>query len=58
LTVTEDGHPHLWLECPADNERLRRHYEAAGFSHIGDNDEPGPHGEPWISSVYERSTRS
>lgn len=48
--------PFVRLECPSDNERLRRYYVEAGFTYCGDNDEPGPNGEPWVSSVYERPT--
>ena len=47
----------LRLECPSDNQGLRRYYVGAGFTHIGDNDLPGANGEPWVSSVYERPTR-
>ena len=48
----------LRLECPADDQGLRRYYVGAGFTHIGDNDLPGPKGEPWVSSVYERPTHA
>jgi GNAT superfamily N-acetyltransferase len=51
----DGGFAMVWLECPAKDARLRRYHEEAGFEHIGDNDIPGPHGELWISSVYERS---
>jgi len=44
------------LECPSDNEGLRRYYVEARFTYCGDNDLPGPNGEPWVSSVYERPT--
>ena len=46
----------LRLDCPSNNERLRRYYVEAGFTYCGDNDEPGPNGEAWVSSVYERPT--
>ena len=52
------GHSHLRLDCPTENIRLCRYYLEAGFAHIGDNDTPGPNGEPWVSSVFERSTGS
>ena len=50
------GVPVLRVECPSENIGLRRYYVEAGFSHVGDNDRPGPNGEPWISSVFERPT--
>ena len=50
------GVAHLWLDCPAENARLRRYYVDAGFAYLGDNDIPGPNGEPWVSSVFERTT--
>ena len=50
------GLAHLWLDCPAENTRLVRYYVDAGFAYCGDNDIPGPNGEPWVSSVFERST--
>lgn len=46
----------LRLECPSDNEGLRRYYLEAGFTSCGDNDRPGPNGEPWVSSIFERPT--
>jgi len=46
----------LRLECPFDNEELRRYYLEAGFTYCGDNDRPGPNGEPWVSSIFERPT--
>jgi len=46
----------VWLECPADNAPLRQFYIDAGFTHVGDNDTHGPHGEPWVSSVFESPT--
>ncbi len=46
------------LECPSDNEGLRRYYLEAGFTYCGDNDRPGPNGEPWVSSIFERPTGS
>ncbi len=46
------------LECPSDNEGLRRYYLGAGFTYCGDNDRPGPNGEPWVSSIFERPTGS
>jgi len=54
--AAEQGFTQLRLDCPAENERLCRYYSDAGFAHIGDNDIPGPNGEPWISRVSERST--
>jgi len=48
----------LRLECPSDNEGLRRYYLRAGFTYCGDNDRPGPNGEPWVSSIFERPTGS
>jgi ribosomal protein S18 acetylase RimI-like enzyme len=54
--ATVDGIAFVRLDCPSDNERLRRYYVEAGFTYCGDNDEPGPNGEPWVSSVYERTT--
>ena len=48
----------LRLECPSDNEGLRRYYLEAGFTYCGDNDRPGPNGEPWVSSIFERPTGS
>jgi len=53
-----EGATFLRLECPSDNGGLRRYYEGAGFTYCGDNDEPGPNGEPWVSSVFERRTTS
>ena len=50
------GVAYLWLDCPAENTRLRRYYVDAGFSYRGDNDITGPNGEPWVSSVFERTT--
>lgn len=47
----------LLVECPSDNDGLRRYYLSAGFTYCGDNALPGPRGEPWVSSVYERATR-
>jgi ribosomal protein S18 acetylase RimI-like enzyme len=55
--ASDRGIDFLRLECPSDNQGLRRYYRAAGFSHCGDNDLPGPNGEPWVSSVYERQTK-
>jgi ribosomal protein S18 acetylase RimI-like enzyme len=52
--ASSDGITVLRLECPSDNERLRRYYVEAGFTYCGDDDLPGPNGEPWVSSVYER----
>jgi ribosomal protein S18 acetylase RimI-like enzyme len=49
-----EGVSFLRLECPSNDERLRRYYVEAGFTYCGDNDLPGPHAEPWVSSVYER----
>jgi ribosomal protein S18 acetylase RimI-like enzyme len=40
------GLTYLWLECPADNARLRLYYLDAGFTYCGDNSVPGPNGEP------------
>jgi len=54
--ASSHGIAFLRLECPSDNERLRRYYVEAGFTYCGDNDEPGPNGEPWVSSVFERPT--
>jgi len=48
----------LRLECPSDNEGLRRYYLRAGFTYCGDNGRPGPNGEPWVSSIFERPTGS
>jgi predicted N-acetyltransferase YhbS len=48
----------LRLECPSDNEGLRRYYLDTGFTHCGDNDRPGPNGEPRVSSIFERPTGS
>jgi len=48
----------LRLECPSDNEGLRRYYLEAGFTHCGDNDRPGPNWEPWVPSIFERPTGS
>jgi ribosomal protein S18 acetylase RimI-like enzyme len=45
---------YLRLEFPSDNDGLRRYYLGAGFTYCGENDMPGPKGEPWISSVFER----
>jgi dephospho-CoA kinase/GNAT superfamily N-acetyltransferase len=50
------GLAYLWLDCPADNQRLCRYYLEAGFSYAGGNDLPGPNDEPWVSSVFERAT--
>ena len=44
----------LRLECPSDNEGLRRYYRMVGFSEIGTNHEPGPNGESWVSTIFER----
>jgi ribosomal protein S18 acetylase RimI-like enzyme len=44
------------LECPSESAGLRRFYLGAGFTYLGDNDIPGPNGEPWVSSVFERAT--
>ena len=52
----ERGSAYIRLECPAENERLCRYYVGLGFSHCGDNDLPGPNGEAWVSSVFERPT--
>jgi RimJ/RimL family protein N-acetyltransferase len=52
--ASHQGIPVLRLEFPSGNEGLRRYYLRAGFSHVGDNDRPGPNGEPWVSSVFER----
>jgi ribosomal protein S18 acetylase RimI-like enzyme len=52
--ASSQGIASLRLECPSDNDGLRRYYRRAGFSYCGDNDLPGPNGEPWVSSVYER----
>jgi ribosomal protein S18 acetylase RimI-like enzyme len=50
------GATYLWLDCPAENTRLRRYYVDAGFSYCGDYDIVGPNGEPWVSSVFELHT--
>lgn len=44
------------LECLSESAGLRRFYLGAGFTYLGDNDVPGPNGEPWVSSVFERPT--
>ena len=49
-----EGISFLRLECPSNDERLRRYYVGAGFTYCGDNDLPGANAEPWVSSVYER----
>jgi ribosomal protein S18 acetylase RimI-like enzyme len=54
--AARQGIAYLWLDCPADNTRLRRFYVEAGFTYCGDNDIFGPNGEPWVSSVFERVT--
>jgi len=54
--AAQGGIAFLRLECPAENERLRRYYVEAGFSHCGDNDTPGPNGEHWVTSMFERPT--
>lgn len=46
------------LECPSESAGLRRFYLGAGFMYLGDNDIPGPNGESWVSSVFERATGS
>jgi|tagenome__1003787_1003787.scaffolds.fasta_scaffold20832577_1 GNAT superfamily N-acetyltransferase len=48
----------VWLDCPAENERLRRYYQEAGFSYLGDDHIPGPNGEAWVSSVFEFAIRN
>ena len=48
----------LRLECPSHNAGLRRYYLEAGFTYCGDNDRPGPNGERWVSSIFERPTGS
>lgn len=54
--ASSQGNAFLRLECPSENEGLRRYYVDAAFTYCGDNDLPGPNGEPWVSSVYERPT--
>jgi ribosomal-protein-serine acetyltransferase len=56
IVCARQGGAFVWLDCPAENARLRRYYEAAGFSYRGDNDIPGPNGEAWVTSVFERLT--
>ncbi len=48
------GFAHVRLNCPAENERLRRYYLAAGFSRLGEAGLQGPNGEDWVCSVFER----
>lgn len=54
--AAERGLAYLRLDCPSENLRLRRYYLDAGFVHYGDVSTPGPNGERWVSSVFERST--
>jgi ribosomal protein S18 acetylase RimI-like enzyme len=54
--AARQGFAWLRLDCPAENERLRRYYLEAGFSYCGDNDLSGPNGELWVSSVFELPT--
>ena len=56
--ASREGVAFLRLECPSDNERLRRYYEDAGFTYCGDNDQPGPNGERWVSSIFEKPAGS
>ena len=58
LLAARRGVAYLWLDCPAENTRLRRYYLEAGFSYRGDNEVAGPDGERWVSSVFERRTRT
>jgi GNAT superfamily N-acetyltransferase len=51
--VGASGYPLLRLNCPADNDRLRRYYLDAGFADLGDADFVGPNGEQWRCSVLE-----
>ena len=50
------GFAYVRLDCPAENARLRRYYDDAGYSYIGDVETSGPNGERWVSSVFERPT--
>jgi ribosomal protein S18 acetylase RimI-like enzyme len=54
--TAELGSAYLRLDCPAENERLRRYYLDANFTHIGDIHTRGPNGQRWVSSVFERAT--
>ena len=51
--AAESGFGFLRLNCPAENERLRRFYVDAGFADLGDAELRGPAGEHWVCSVFE-----
>jgi ribosomal protein S18 acetylase RimI-like enzyme len=56
--ASQEGVAFLRLECAANNEGLRRYYGDAGFTYCGDNEQPGPNGERWVSSIFERPAAS
>ena len=56
--AAEFGVEYVRLDCPAENDRLRRYYVDAGFSHIVDVHTRGPNGEHWVASLFERPASS
>ena len=54
--TAEFDREYLRLDCPAENQRLKRFYLDAGFTHCGDVRTRGPEGERWVASLFERST--
>jgi len=52
--AADAGFEYIRLNCPAENERLRRYYVDAGFTNLGDAELKGPNGERWTCSVLER----
>jgi protein-tyrosine phosphatase len=51
--TAEAGFSFLRLNCPAENERLRRYYFDAGFDDLGEAELRGPSGERWTCSILE-----
>lgn len=49
------GFAFLRLNCPAENERLRRYYVEAGFEDIGDAELLGPEKQEWTCTIFEAS---
>jgi len=47
------GSSFLRLNCPAENERLRRYYLDAGFEDIGEAELVGPDRQDWTCAIFE-----
>jgi RimJ/RimL family protein N-acetyltransferase len=50
--AADEGLTAVRLDCLAENDRLRRYYQQAGFRHIGDV-EQGDGARCWRSSLFE-----